>query len=630
MPIVNACLGGLANAIPSGQAKLNLTWITNDGENQQVTFVISGTASKSIQSDANGYASVQLPVGTYTVSVTHGGEYLGDDPKTITLTSRGTGTLTWLTGARQAQQATITSPGPLKASSVSYTIGLGSTTVQSGSIWNATMTFNLYPGSYTLTLTAYGDTITRDFVVPKTSGVTMDLADQFCMLSVSDSESFGTKNISVRGYTCTTTTSYSTNHVFYVLRSSKSASIGGTVNTPTPPKYSGIATNDVYNFSVSSPSVTPDSANKSVVFQVSRVSNMIILASGGDLNVPNGNYEVLINGGGGARYSEAKGDLTNSGGYYNTSMYGPFGGEIKRYEGNLNGSYPITIGSGGVHGNNNTLNGSASSFGTLLSANGGTGYTRIADTTTFCGVSGGAPGMGGNESGANQESGMSAFAVTGDVGGGGGGGGVNTSSSRDNAYSNGGKGGTGSAYGGDGGRGGGVSNGNCSVADVVAQNGNTGKIFLSYGANGGEHGSYRYGNYSTSSGSSRYTAAGGGGGGGGGYGASGGNGCDAVASGYLRIGGAGGGGGGAYGGDGGNSGSITYVNSTIAFNQGSHGKGYGSGAGGQSFSWETNSTYDDYDYCMGGGGGGGIGSSYIKSESSPDGAPGCVLIRWLS
>lgn len=117
MPIVNACLGGLANAVPAGQAVLNMTWITNDGENQQVTFNISGASSKSVQSDANGIASVQLPVGDYTVAVVHDGEYIGDDPKSITLASRETGTLTWLTGARQAQQVTITSPGPLKASS---------------------------------------------------------------------------------------------------------------------------------------------------------------------------------------------------------------------------------------------------------------------------------------------------------------------------------------------------------------------------------------------------------------------------------------------------------------------------------------------------------------------------------
>lgn len=622
MPIVNACLGGLANAIPSGQAKLNLTWITNDGENQQVTFVISGTASKSVQSDANGYASVQLPVGTYTVSITHGGEYLGDDPKTITLASRETGTLTWLTGARQSQQVTITSPGPLKASSVSYTIGLGSTTVQSGSIWNATMTFNLFPGSYKLTLTAYGDTITRDFEVPKTSGLTLDLANQFCMLTVSDSKSYGTKNITVRGYTCTATTTYSTNHTFYVLRSSKSASIGGTVNTPTPPKYSGIATKNVYDFSVSAPTVTPDSANKSVVFQVSVVPSLTILTSGGTLGVPAGNYEVLINGGGGAR-------LSDSFSYYSANRT-PFGGEIKRYEGSLEGDYSITLGAGGKSGSGSTLSGSASSFGTILSANGGSGGR--SDWDKGIGVGGGERGEGVG-SWDTESSGIANKArdSTGDVGGGGGGGGGYAAGKGNNS----GYGQTGgskcSVFGGNGGRGGKAET-HSSSSDIhdPGADGSPGTEFMGYTSLGGGGGEGGYGSFSVNS-SRYYSVAGGGGGGGGGYGANGGNGGPAFAKSdnSIRLAGAGGGAGGAYGGDGGDGGSTIYSDSSSSFvrTHGSHGKGYGAGAGGMTGYISSSSSVQ---LMNGGGGGGGIGSSYVKSESSPDGAPGCVLIRWLS
>ena len=621
MPIVNACLGGLANAVPSGQAKLNLTWITNDGENQQVTFVISGTASKSVQSDANGYASVQLPVGTYTVSVTHSGEYLGDDPKSITLTSRGTGTLTWLTGARQAQQVTITSPGPLKSSSVSYTIGLGSTTVQSGSIWGETMTFNLFPGSYKLTLTAYGDTIARDFEVPKTSGLTLDLAEQFCMLTVSDSKSYGTKNITVRGYTCTATTTYSTNHTFYVLRSSKSASIGGTVNTPTPPKYSGIATKNVYDFSVSAPSVTPDSANKSVVFQVSVVPSLTILTSGGTLGVPAGNYEVLINGGGGARMSDSY--------QYYSANVSPCGGEIKRYEGSLDGSYEITLGSGGKSGSESTLSGSASSFGTLCSANGGSGGRTWS--TSKIGVGGGKEGDGTYEWSSGNSYIASAYASTGDVGGGAGGAGGYAAGKGGYSGSGGGAGAKCSVFGGNGGRGG-TARVNSSSADVYepGKSGEAGTDFKGYGSAGGTGGTGASGSFNTDSGTHLYTVAGGGGGGGGGYGAKGGRGGPAFAKANfsLRIGGAGGGGGGAYGGDGGDAGNIIYdsSNSKYVYTHGTHGKGYGAGAGGMTGMYDGNEEANR----NGGGGGGGIGSSYIRSASSPDGAPGCVLIRWLS
>ena len=620
MPIVNACLGGLANAVPSGQARLNLTWITNDGENQQVTFAISGTTSKSVQSDANGYASVQLPVGTYTVSVTHSGEYIGDDPKTITLASRETGTLTWLTGARQVQQVTITSPGPLKASSVSYTIGLGSTTVQSGNIWNTTMTFNLFPGSYKLTLTAYGDTITRDFEVPKTSGLTLDLANQFCMLTVSDSKSYGTKNITVRGYTCTATTTYSTNHTFYVLRSSKSASIGGTVNTPTPPKYSGIATKNVYDFSVSAPTVTPDSANKSVVFQVSVVPSLTILTSGGTLGVPAGNYEVLISGGGGARMSD-------SFSYYSANRT-PFGGEIKRYEGSLEGDYSITLGAGGKSGSTSTLSGSASSFGTILSANGGSGGR--SDWNKGVGVGGGERGEGVG-SFDTESSGLDndARGSTGDVGGGGGGGG-GYAAGRNGQEGYGQVGGSKcSVFGGNGGHGGRAEI-HSSSPDVYnpGDAGLSGTAFMGYASSGGTGGSGAHGSFPASS-TTLYSAAGGGGGGGGGYGANGGKGGPAFAKSNfsIRLGGAGGGGGGAYGGDGGNAGSYTYSDSESKFigTHGTHGKGYGSGAGGM-----TGRDSESTVWMNGGGGGGGIGSSYVKSASSPDGAPGCVLIRWLS
>ena len=122
MVIVSACLGGLAGAVAQGKARLGLSWVTNDGENQQCTFQISGTESKTVQSDANGSATVELSVGTYTVHVVHSGDYLGDDDKSITLSSRQVASLIWFTGARQAQTVLFTSPGKLSSSSVSYSI----------------------------------------------------------------------------------------------------------------------------------------------------------------------------------------------------------------------------------------------------------------------------------------------------------------------------------------------------------------------------------------------------------------------------------------------------------------------------------------------------------------------------
>lgn len=578
MPIVNACLGGLANAIPSGQAKLNLTWITNDGENQQVTFVISGTASKSIQSDANGYASVQLPVGTYTVSVTHGGEYLGDDPKSITLTSRGTFSLTWLTGARQAQTVVMNSPGAITSSSVSYSITLGGTSVASGSSWSASMTFSLYPGEYTLTVSAYGDSFTKTFTVPKTSGLTLNLSEFFCNVTVSSS--YSCRSISYRGYSVPGTSSYASSHSFYVIRASSSRSIGGTVNTPTPPRYSGASTDYVYTYSASSGSVTPSSAYATGSIPISRVTNLVFITSDGTLTVPSENYIVLINGGGGGREKDS----------YIDSV-GAAGGEIKMYSGNLSGSYDITLGAGGTIGA-----GSASSFGTLLSASGGEGTTFGSFTTT--GVAGGAGGR--NYSNNAQFDGYRGGSTSGDIGGGGGGSG---GASAGDAHSGGRGGSGGTKYGGSGGAGSADSNGNAgSDGTSVRVKYST---YTAYGGSGGSVKSYSTGHYSG--------YIGGGGGGGGGYGANGGRGGNGSywdSDSYKWETGAGGGGGGALGGAGGD-----------AANSGSagHGRGYGSGAGG----W-SGGAYN------GGGGGGGIGSTMVESSDSKNGAKGCVAIWWSS
>ena len=399
MPIVNACLGGLANAVPAGQAVLNLTWITNDGENQQVTFVISGTASKSVQSDANGYASVQLPVGTYTVSVTHGGEYLGDDPKTITLTSRGTFSLTWLTGARQAQTVVMSSPGSITSSSVSYSITLGGTSVASGSSWSSSMTFSLYPGEYTLTFSAYGDSFTKTFTVPKTSGLTLDLSEFFCKVTVSSS--YSCRNITYRGYSVPGTSSYASSHTFTVVRASSSRSIGGTVNTPsgktmTASYIDGSSeTFTLATYSASGSSVTPNSASKSTSFSVYESKRTAFVLKSGTLSIPSGSYNIAVEGGGGSgggcsEYLENDNLLGGGGG---GSGYVSF-----KQSYSLNGTYTLTLGKGGegVTAEVNGKAGEASSFGNILSANGGNGGNSGYHDA---GGGGGEAGGGGDQHG---------------------------------------------------------------------------------------------------------------------------------------------------------------------------------------------------------------------------------------
>lgn len=401
MPIVNACLGGLANAIPSGQAKLNLTWITNDGENQQVTFVISGTASKSVQSDANGYASVQLPVGTYTVSVTHGGEYLGDDPKSITLTSRGTFSLTWLTGARQAQTVVMNSPGAITSSSVSYSITLGGTSVASGSSWSASMTFSLYPGEYTLTFSAYGDSFTKTFTVPKTAGLTLDLSEFFCKVTVSSS--YSCRNITYRGYSVSGTSSYASSHTFTVVRATSSRSIGGTVNTPSGKTMTASYTDGssetftLATYSASGTSVTPNSASKSASFSVYESKRTVFVLKSGTLTIPSGTYNIAVEGGGGSGggcrgvENEDTGDSDDYGGGGGGAGYVDF-----KQNYTLNGAYTLKLGAGGkgVKSGYSGNAGEASTFGGILSANGGNGGGLVS-TYGDSGAEGGSGESGG-------------------------------------------------------------------------------------------------------------------------------------------------------------------------------------------------------------------------------------------
>lgn len=582
MAIVSACLGGLANAVAQGRAKLNLSWITNDGDNQQCTFQITGAESKSVQSDSNGYAVADLPVGTYTVHVDHTGDYIGDEDKTITLISRQTASLTWLTGARSPQTVIFNSPGTVSSSSVSYSIKLNGAEVQSGvSVWNQTMSFELYPGAYVLTLNAYGDTFDLDFTVPKNSGLTVNLADRFCKIVVSST--YNVKNVTFRGYTASNTTSYASSHNVYVIRSSTSGTVGGTVNTPTPPSYSGVNTGQIYTWSVSSKSVTPSGDVVETVLSCTRTGAVKIISTAGNLNVPSASYRLWVIGGGGG------------GGCKTDNQYGGGGGGSGRYAGGnsirLSGTYAITIGAGGNAGSSSGgsgHSGGASSFGTAYSASGGNGGKTDGD--------GGNGGSGGGASGVALRP-----PGNGETCGGGG--------SRYKTAS------TGGTHGGSGGI--------RSSSSSRATNGENGVSFPGYSGscNGGTGGSNKYVNGS-------YSDVGGGGGGGG-YGAKGGNGGSGcvfkLSDGTSQQGfGGGGGGGGMYGGNGGNGGSRS---SKTNISTPSSGTGYGAGGRG------NNATNTEYHSSLGGGGGGGIGSTQVISDSGSSaspGAKGAVFIQWVA
>ena len=290
-------------------------------------------------------------------------------------------------------------------------------------------------------------------------------------------------------------------------------------------------------------------------------------------------------------------------------------------------AYPVTIGAGGKFASNKAGSGGVTSFGTLLSANGGSGAT---------GTKGGSGGSGGGGCTVGEYNKYSIDTASGGDGtqfGGGGGGNAFTNSTYYEETYEGGNGGNGGTYGGGGGAGvtsakgssgydatpgtGGTYGGNggkgysnksaanksVATAATKGKNGtntvgiekefpgsgqpgnlsskghSAGSGGGGYGGTGGDAGGYDYG-----------LGGSGGGGGGGGYGANGGHSC---------------GGGGGYGlGRGGNGITLTYYDdSNVWYTATSGGGGGGYGSGGDGFGGDGS--------FGGGGGGGGNGGSGI-------------------
>ena len=539
MPIIGAFMGGTAGTIPSGYGVLEMYWTTNDGENMSgVTFNISN--GTSLVADSNGFAKATLPVGTYTVSVTHGGIYGGDGEKTVTISNRETVSLIWSASRIYKQSVSLLFP---TSASANWTVTNSSGTVEySGTSISSSISFQLYPGVYTFSMTLYEDTVSKTLEI--SSSGTFDMSDLFCKITVSQPFPGSVLGVTYNGNSIGSVTS------FYVVRttSSRALSFSGTI-----PSYAGASSSAIAE--LKSSSVTPSSAE--VTVKPSVVGKIVLLTNSGTLTIPvAGRYSVFCMGGGAS------------------SMHGYWGGGGSGYVVYDTfdvpaGDITVTIGSPG----------GTTSFGTIASASGG------SMSSNYNGGEGGAGGGGGSTTGSNKKGGKGYF------GGGGGGGGAQGSSN----YT-GGTAGAGGAYGGNGGRGGSSKSSGSAVA------GSSGKSASS------EAGALYYsGSYGGGSAGKDY---GGGGGGGGGFGAVGGKGGPGTDTSYGSSGGGGGGGGGIAGGTGGNGSGVRQTATA--------GRGYGAGGRGGESASNANI----------GGGGGGYGSTQIAN--GPDGAKGCVVIRWMS
>ena len=574
MVMIGAFLGGTGGTIPAGYGVLSLFWTTGDGLNQQCTFNIVGPQSTTLESDANGQASATMPVGEYTITPVHSGEYVGDGAKTATVASQETTTVIW--NATAVPEETVAFESNATISSATWQITKGDSVVASGTGWVPSQIVNLTPGDYVLSVTAYGDSKTLDFSVQADTINTIDTSSLFCKITA-------TCNVSLTAisYNSVTVVSGSdiTSTTFDVVRASSSRTIRGTL--PSAPSYSGLSTNTIYTQSMSSRTVIPSAATASVTLSCTRTGRVVLMTTNGSLTVPSGHYRLLVLGGGGGGCSASK----DSKGEY-SSGGGGGGGRATIGEYDLDGTYNVVVGAGGA----TDEAGESSSFGTYTASGGSNGIQSMGEGGT--GGSGG--GAGRCEEGWNYDV---ANGGTGSTFGGGGGSTVQIGNGGDH-------GGSGAHF--------------YSSTWYDAEDGDSTSVFRSSSsASGGAIGVGP--NVSTSNGSWR------GGGGGGGWCARGGDGGDFNTSALYRIrGGAGGGGGGGIAG--GNGGAGGSVDSDGTCHPGSRGRGYGAGGGGGTLGQDRKA---------GGGGGGGYGTTYLATDGSTDGtggsgAQGCVVIQWLS
>jgi len=90
MPTISAFIAGSTKyEVPTNYTMLILDLMTWDRQNLTGTFTITGTGySESIQADASGRAVKVVPAGaTYTVTLTHNGDYLNDGPQSVVAVS---------------------------------------------------------------------------------------------------------------------------------------------------------------------------------------------------------------------------------------------------------------------------------------------------------------------------------------------------------------------------------------------------------------------------------------------------------------------------------------------------------------------------------------------------------------
>lgn len=574
--MIGGFIGGGVNMVPEGYMQIVLQWNTEDRLNiSGVVFTISGTSGTyTANGDESGRSEIIVPVDSYTVSVTHSGEYSNDGPQKIIGESAQT-YLVLFDAYSNPGAGSITFVFPtskLNYSDVELEILKGGVSKTVAHLITNRYTFAASEyGEYSLIIRYYGTSHTDSFEIFKNTDYEFNLQDRFKQLTIVVPEYLA----NIPAYINDNSLSEFPDSPFWILKESYSIRLDdnyyyqdGSTKVFTGKKFTTSASDETITLGLSSSSF----------YHITQDSNFIAPFTG--------KFNVKCFGGGaaGIKYES------------NSGRFGYGGGSGNLAEGDLSlvggKSYPITIGRGQTP--ESSIDAEPTSFSNLLTASGGNGRDGGAGGGAAS-YAGGVGSYGGGGGGGRAEKGGNGGKY-----GGGGGGGCNGST-----YATGGIGGE---LGGNGGAGGASSS---KVVKPEAGTDTTGMTHLEFTGTGSAGTSKRVG---TGGGGGGYGGNGGdggtggkylGGGGGGGIGADGGNaGADNTYG--------GGGGGGGYGGKGGNGGANAGGYNSIPC-------GGGGGYGSTKLTSEREGGEGGYGY----GAGGPMGT-----DSQRYGAPGIVVITF--
>ena len=548
MPMVGGFLGGDTSQVPVGQSLVNLSWMTDDRENLQVTFKLTNqntTDIYSVPSDSSGRATTYVNSGIYDIEVIHEGVYGSDEPQMLIAESRGTYNVNFYAIKREVYQVTFQG---MSIPSATYSLkDSDMESIDSGSDWPSEKTYSLVEGSYTLEITAFGKTFTYPFEADSNKRV--DISSSFVVITISNLVPRSTVTLSGIEFQASSSSISIT-----MLKDTSNY----TPSLSSPQYFSG---SKVVGYS--SLSFIPDSSKN---ISASFSSYIRVISSSMSVFFPAGKYEIFMIGGGGS------GNATGGGG--SGQIY--FGTQTVTSSGNRN----VSIGSGGTTTNTGGWedlgsNGGPTSISGIRTVGGGYkgGYpTPSAEFHAYTGGYGGAggggnAGVGGDGQFGGGGGGYGGGGNGGTYGGGGGSGGDSGSEGQGGTY--GGKGGYEGQDGEDGTDTTGISGLWCK---------GPGKGGKSSGRGGGGGGGYGGNGGGWTKNTLSYTACGGGG-----YGANGGG--DTTYNASNQYGGAGGGG--FNGGKGGENNQSSSSNRGCGGGGGygstrltTGGGGYGYGAGG--------------------------------------------------